>query len=150
MPTDRREATTTSHRNDGFALIEAMLALVLVALVASLVLPWAGPSRGRVLLEGEAQRLATFLRIERNAAERAGAPVETRFDVAARTFVSGAGGGRLVLPGVLGLAVSSSQVGRVVFRPGGGTSGATFRLQSGGAAAVVAVWPHSGTVEVAR
>lgn len=127
-----------------------MLALVLIALVASLVLPWAGPMRGRVLLEGEAQRLATFLRIERNEAERAGVPVVTRIDVAARTLLSGAGGGRLIVPGAVGLAVRADEAGRVVFRPGGATSGATFRLHSGGSATVVAVWPRTGMVEIAR
>ncbi|UOM34663.1 hypothetical protein [Acuticoccus sp. I52.16.1] len=124
-----------------------MLALLTIALVASLVMPWALPGRGRAMLEGEAQRVATFLRGERDAALRSGAPSEARLDAAAHALRGG--GGVLTLPPRLTLRMNGEVPGRIVFAADGRASAAALRLSAGGASVLVTVRPYTGAVEIA-
>ncbi|WP_420391671.1 prepilin-type N-terminal cleavage/methylation domain-containing protein [Acuticoccus sp.] len=134
---------TSRGSSDGFTLVETLLALAVVALVASLVLPWATTSRGAAALHRQAEAVATFLERRRNAAVRSGAPVVV--DVTNRSMVSGAS--RLDLADGVRWQVG---VPRLEFSPDGRASVAVVRLVAGARERVVRVHPYTGAVEVVR
>jgi general secretion pathway protein H len=138
---------STRDARAGVTLIETMFALVLVALVAALALPWTLPGRGALSVEAQAVRVAALLRADRNAALRSGRTVATTIDLATRTVHSGAGPGRLVLPPHLALRAEGAE--RVEFRPDGTSSGGSFSLAAAGATAVVSINPGSAAVTLA-
>ncbi|ORE96324.1 type II secretion system protein H [Stappia sp. 22II-S9-Z10] len=140
----------------GFALVEAMLALVLVALVAALVLPWAGPARGRMTLDAEAQRAAAHLKAARDVAERTGSPIAVSLNPAGDALAAradGQGGSTVGGAGTLALAPGvtaslAAQGGRIVFGPGGAAEAGTLRLLFGDRSVTIAVRAFTGAVEV--
>lgn len=132
----------------GITLLETMFALLLVALVAGLALPWTLPGRGAASVEAEAMRVVALLRADRNAALRSGRTVATAVDLRSRTVVSGAGPGRLALPAHLALRFDGVR-GRIEFRPDGRSSGGVLSLAGGGATARIEVNPYSAAVTVA-
>lgn len=132
----------------GVTLIETMFALVLVAMVAGLALPFTLPGRGAAAVEGEALRLVALLRADRNAALRSGRVVATAVDLGARRVDSGAGPGRIALPRTLALSYDGAP-GRIEFRPDGTSTGAALGLSAAGTTVAVLVSPYSGAVTLA-
>lgn len=73
-----------AHRGRGFTLIEALVALAIVAVLASLALPSFGAALARVHLKSAAERLAADLAEARFEASRRGTPLHVNFQTGAQ------------------------------------------------------------------
>ncbi|MFD1703830.1 prepilin-type N-terminal cleavage/methylation domain-containing protein [Methylopila henanensis] len=127
MPT----SPTTDPRaggDAGFTLIEATLALALIALIAALALPFVRPAGGTADLRARAYQVAALLRTDRAAAQRAGKTVETAFDPRGPVLRSGATGETVDLSRGIAVRVSGWTGGRVAFHPDGRSSGGAVAL----------------------
>lgn len=140
-PADRHRA--------GFTLLETMMALAVIALVASLVLPSALPGRGAPALRAEAFAVATLLRADRNAAVRSGRAVLTRVDLAGRRVGAGASGAVLALDERLALRLTSQDPRGVVFSADGTATAARLAFVRGEDVIAVDVNPHTAAVTLA-
>lgn len=150
-PADAGESGAGGSLRDaggGFTLIETMMALLIVALVASLALPWTQPGRSTASLGIEAQRLASLLRADRNAALRTNRPVVASVNVPGRIVASGVAEARITLPESVSFRVTSVTPSAVAFYPDGRSSGAEFLLSRGAAAIAVRVNPYTAAIDV--
>jgi general secretion pathway protein H len=82
----------------GFTLIEMVCVLAIVGLLAAMALPALPESTTRTALSAYAVEIASMLKRDRVAAVRTHVPVATRFDLQARSIVSGLDGARVTLP----------------------------------------------------
>ncbi|NVD42649.1 prepilin-type N-terminal cleavage/methylation domain-containing protein [Ensifer sp. HO-A22] len=82
----------------GFALLEILAALAIVALVAAMSFPFLTQASRAIGLKVRAAEIAALLRHGRNAAMEQGRPVQCSVDPQTRTVSSGASGRKVVLP----------------------------------------------------
>ena len=108
---------------DGFALMELMLALALIALVAALALPRARPFDGGAALRSKAYETAALLRADRNAARRLNREVASTVDFGLRRIVSGATHDAVGLPEGVSMRLSAPDYAGFRFFPDGRSSG---------------------------
>src|SRR5215475_14163653 len=80
--------TKSSER--GFTLLEMVCVIALVAMVATVLLPFVPRHTSRARLQAYALEAATLLKADRNAAIRSGADVSTQVDAPSRAIRSGA------------------------------------------------------------
>ncbi len=141
-----------TNRSAGFTLVETLVALAVVALVASLVAGYARTPPAAARVGAEARQVAALL--QRARAEALATQRETRFmlDGRGRRYGIVGGEGRTLAPGVSATAVlaaaGTAEAGLVRFFPGGTTSGGEIRLAVGVAAATVSVNWATGAIAV--
>ncbi len=141
-----RSAFRARESRAGFALIEVMLALMLIAVLASLALPGLVRGTGPSTLRIAALQVAAMLREDRNVALTTGRFTMT--SVGRGEIRSGASRASVEMPvgataGVLGAALPG-----IRFFADGRSSGGTIVIASATARAFVAVSPDTGAIDV--
>lgn len=116
----------------GFALIELMLALALIALVAALALPRGRPFDGGAALRAKAYETAALLRMDRDAARRLDREVATVVDFGRRRVASGAAPQAVDIPDKIRMRLSADRFSGFRFFPDGRSSGGDLTLDAGG------------------
>ncbi len=117
--------------NQGYVLLELMLALVIVSLMAGLALPRASATGGAGELWSTASRIAVLLRADRNAALRGGHPVVSAIDRVAGSVRSGSGATTVVLPPRYRIVASDALARGIRFDPDGRAQGGEIALLNG-------------------
>ncbi len=112
--------------NDGgFALLELLAALAIIAFVATMALPYVINTGQAMELKTQAAEIAALLRQDRNIAMTKGRTVVSKIDARHSTVLSGASARRVVLRE--GSAIRMQRVSAVVsFQANGLSSGGTF------------------------
>jgi general secretion pathway protein H len=133
MPTARRPDDATA----GYALLETMIAIVIVSLAAALVVPPAQALVASARLERTTSAIVSLLRADRNSALRSGTPVATTADTDGLLIRSDANG--IVVPIPYGVTVNMQALQGVVFYPDGRSSGGVFRLSQAQSLNVISI-----------
>lgn len=137
------------HTEQGYVLVELILALVIASLLAGLAMPWPSRTDGASELRAAGARIAVLLRTDRNAALRSGAPITTGIDLGAQAIHSGAGNNVVVLPPDTRIGVSESLAQGVRFNPDGRAQGGEIVLQGAKAHRVtLLINPVTAAVEI--
>jgi general secretion pathway protein H len=123
-----RAETAMCVSEQGYVLLELMLALMIVSLLAGLALPRASAIGGASELRSTASRIAILLRTDRNAALRGGQPVVSVIDREAGAIRSGSGTNIVVLPPRYRMLVSDTLAGGVRFDPDGQALGGEIAM----------------------
>lgn len=130
-PAIRNQAAPgTRACEQGYVLLELMLALMIVSLLAGLALPRASATGGAADAWSTASRIAVLLRADRNAALRGGQPVVSAIDHEAGAVRSGAGATVVVLPPRYRMWASDSLTGGVRFDPDGRAQGGEIAVSN--------------------
>ena len=128
-------------RQGGFALVEVMIALLMIAFIAALAMPGLVRPTGPGGLRIAAMNVTALLRDTRNAAIASG-----------RATAASAGGGFVrtssVAVGMPPGAVAGPSGATIRFMPDGRASGGPLTLASGSGAFVIGVNPDSGAIDV--
>lgn len=129
----------------GFALLEVMLALVLIGLLATLALPGLVRSTGPATLHIAAMEASALLRHDRDEARRTGSPTAVTVDDGrVRSLTTRAA---VAMP--YGAAVRlAGDVPSIRFFADGRSSGGDLLLASRSARFVIAVSPDTGAIVV--
>ena len=144
----RLPISPTNKRRAGFTLLELSMAMLIMALIASLALPRILPGTSTSALRFTAWEVAAMLRADRNAAIGDRRAIETRFDLDGHKITSGASGRSIRLPDNVSLRLDSRVEGRVRFTPDGRSSGGLFMLARGSAGYGVRINGFTGVVEI--
>ncbi len=121
----------------GYALIELILALLVVSLLAGLALPWARRGSGASEMQALALRIVTLLRNDRNVALREGRTVVSRLDALGGSVRSGNTDAAIVLPAHSVLRTSDSLTRGVKFDPDGRAEGGEIVLVGPGTGEII-------------
>ncbi len=124
-----------SSRRDaqgGFALMELMLALALIALLAAVALPKARPYDGGAALRAKAYEVAALLRQDRDAALKLDREVASVVDFSRRRVASGATREAVQLPDMFRMRLSADRFSGFRFFPDGRSTGGDLVLDAGG------------------
>lgn len=135
-------AAARRDRGHGFALVEVMIALLLIALIAAIALPGLVRPTGPGSLRVAAMNVAALLRTARNAAAGGRA-----------TMAVANGGAVRATPAMTAVAMppgaTAGPPGATIrFTPDGRASGGPLVLASGNGAFVIGVDPYSGAIDV--
>ena len=133
--------TRSKNRRGGFALIEVMIALLMIAFIAALAMPGLVRPTGPGTLRIAAMNVSALLRDARNDATASGRPTSA---VAAGGLVRASGAFVGMPPG----AVAGPLGATIRFMPDGRASGGPLTLAAGRAAFVIGVNPNSGAIDV--
>ena len=133
--------TRQRDRRGGFALVEVMIALLLIAFIAALAMPGLFRPTGPGTLRIAAMNVDALLRDARNDATASGRPT---LAVAAGGLVRASGASVGMPPG----AVAGPPGATIRFTPDGRASGGPLTLASARAAFVIGVNPDSGAIDV--
>jgi hypothetical protein len=120
-----------------------MMALMLIAMLASLALPGLVRGAGPAALRVAGFEVAALLREDRTSAISASQSVTTL--IGADRLSSGATGRTLRMPE----GITMSAPSRFIFRQDGHTSGGTILIASARATMLIAVSPDTGAIHVA-
>lgn len=142
VPIEVRPGAGIRDRRDGFALIEVMVALLLIAFIAALAMPGLVRPSGQGTLRVAAMSVTALLRNARNAATASGRATTA---VADGRLVRAASG---VTVGMPPGAVAGPLGATIRFTPDGRASGGPLTLASAGGAFVIGVDPNSGAIDV--
>lgn len=82
----------------GFTLLEMVCVLAIVAMLASVALPYLPRQTSRPRLQAYALEAVTLLKSDRASSMRSGARIDTQIDVSRRMIRSGSGASALKLP----------------------------------------------------
>lgn len=122
----------------GFSLLELMIVLMLMAIVATMVVPMFGSGVSTVRLKGAAREVAAGLRMARNEAVASRRDAVLTVDLAARTFRVDRDPRVHALPPEVELKLYtaasdlvSETTGAVRFFPDGGSTGGRITIASG-------------------
>ncbi len=143
-----------SRATDGFTLLEALVVLVVLALVSAIAWPRLTALSPRLTVQTAAVRLAAELRATRADAMRTGTTRSVTVDMGKRTFWSGDGRlRRLPVAAAVDVAgrnvqFSGPQRALFQFRPDGSSSGGKIALRMGRSTAVVTVDWMTGATSV--
>lgn len=129
-------------RNGGFALIEVMIALLMIAFIAALAMPGLVRPTGLGTLRIAAMDVSALLRDARNTATASGRSTSAFASGGVVRAASGAAVG--MPPG----AVAGPPGATIRFTPDGRASGGPLTLLSSGGAFVIGVNPDSGAIDV--
>lgn len=133
----------------GFALLEVVLALVLISLIAALALPRGSGTESATSLRIKTFELVALLRSDRDAALAGGRTVVSLIDLDRRLVRSGASGRVVTLSGRMAIRVSAGLAGGIRFLPDGTATGGEIFLARPGLGAVVSVRIDDLTAAVA-
>lgn len=125
----------------GVTLIEAMVALAVMALISAITFPALERGYGRLELQRATERLAADLRVARAQALRRGGPVVLALATDGRSYAIGA----VQRPGVAD-GVSFGGTARIAFYPDGSASGGRIIVANRGREAQVAIDPSTGAL----
>ncbi len=128
-------------RHGGFALLEVMIALLMIAFIAALAMPGLVRPTGPGTLRIAAMNVSALLRDTRNAAAASGRPSAA---MAVGGMVSAASGAVGMPPGALAGPPGTT----IRFTPDGRASGGPMTLASASGAFVIDVDPVSGAIDV--
>lgn len=140
-----------AHRldgRDGFALIEVMLALMLIAVLAALALPGLVRATGPAALRVAAFQVSALLREDRNSALSSGRATTTRLGARGRSVVSDASSASVGMPAGAAAGVFGATTPGIRFFADGRSSGGEIVIASDTARYVVAVSPDTGAIRV--
>lgn len=143
-------------REGGFALIELVGALFVLAMVVAVAVPWGEDLVQAALLERKAAGIAALIRADRNAALAEGRAIYTAVDLRQGQVRSGAGGDRVLLPRFADIQLSraedaaSATTGGFVFHGDGRSSGGQLVLAGGGRVYTISVNWASSAVTVSK
>jgi general secretion pathway protein H len=143
-PLERRDFTPRA----GFAMIEVMLALALMALIAALALPRARPFDGGAALRAKTYEVAALLRADRDAARRANREIASVVDFSGRRIASGATRTAVRLPQGAAMRLSADRFSGFRFFPDGRSSGGQLVLDYGGRRLALRVDRLTSAVEI--
>lgn len=129
-------------RHGGFALVEVMIALLMIAFIAALAMPGLVRPTGPGTLRIAAMNVTALLRDTRNAAAATGRPAAA---TAAGGLVRTASGAVVGMPPG---AVVGPPGATIRFTPDGRATGGPLTLASAGGAFVIGVDPVSGAIDV--
>lgn len=155
MPRTSPTGRSAGSSQQGFALIEMVVALAIVGLVIGLVLPRVAREPGPAALRAKAYEIAGLLREDRNAALLSRRPVVSRIDLGRRVMVSGARGGYVRIPDSVAIDLVQSQEeafdggGGIRFHADGRASGGAVTLSRGDIGYRVSVNWLTAAVDVA-
>ena len=135
-------------RSGGYALIELMLALALMALIAALALPRARPFDGGAALRSKAYETAALLRADRDAARRLDKEVASVVDFTRRRIASGSERQTVDLPDGVAMRLAADRFAGFRFFPDGRSSGGALTLDAGGRTLVLRVDRLTSAVEI--
>ncbi|OCP25178.1 MULTISPECIES: prepilin-type N-terminal cleavage/methylation domain-containing protein [unclassified Ensifer] len=142
--------------DSGFALLEILAALAIVALVAAMSLPHLSQANRALALRVRSAEITALLRHDRNTAIEQGRPVLSAVDPQRRTVVSGASGRKVVLPDGTAMWIESS--GRrqaagyrgFVFQADGRALGGVLSIEGTNVAYRIAVNPLTSGVTLSE
>ena len=157
MPSPLHSYTDRGWRDGtGFALLDLLLALLVLSLLMLVALPALVPGTSPSRQEAYAAEVAGLLKSDRAAAAQSGAVVGTLIDVAQRRIVAGSRPRSIQLPSDLALDVTSSAgCGRergsfvIAFEADGRSCGAVIKLAKGDRSWRIRVNWLTGFVDVA-
>lgn len=129
-------------RRGGFALVEVMIALLLIAFIAAIAMPGLVRPTGPGTLRVAAMNVGALLRDARNAATASGRP--SAATAAGGLVRAGSGAAVGMPPG----AVAGPPGATIRFTPDGRASGGPLTLASAAGAFVIGVDPNSGAIDV--
>ncbi|NHT74881.1 prepilin-type N-terminal cleavage/methylation domain-containing protein [Rhizobiaceae bacterium CRRU44] len=118
-------------RRGGFAMLEVVLALVVLGLLASLGLPLVRTQTGATALRSKAFEIVALLRMERNAAMTSGRPATVLIDVQAGRIRSARTTSEIALPATMALNLSPARSADIRFFPDGRATASELALSSG-------------------
>lgn len=133
----RPRAIRPSRRDDGFALIEMVVALAIFGLVAGLVLPRVDRDPGPAALQAKAYEIAAIFRDDRNSAMLTRREVVSRIDLNQRVAISGSRSVAVRVPDSVEIDLVQSEAevlpdgGGIRFFPDGQASGGAVTLHRG-------------------
>jgi general secretion pathway protein H len=133
--TTKRSVSRSRSRAGGFALIEVLLALAILALTASVVLPRVPGEPGRGALYAKTHEVAGMARQARNAAIRMRQEVSFGYNVANHTLTSADATNVVGFPDSVAVNLTRSRGGRpesiraIRFFPSGHSSGGNIALR---------------------
>lgn len=145
-----------NRREQGFALLELILALAILGMVAGIAYPLVNRLPGPAEIGAKTEEIAALLRTDRNFAIRHRQSVVSRIDLDKGIVASGIGRNFVAIPrGVAIEFVQSSRQatadgGGIRFGPDGRSSGGVITLRRPGFAFRVTVNWLTGGVTVAR
>lgn len=143
--TERRRRTDP---RSGFALIQMMLALALIALFAALALPKARPFDGSAALRSKAYEVAALLRADRDAARKRGREVASVVDFDRRRVASGLQTATVWLPDGVAMRLKADMFPGFRFFADGRSSGGELSLAAGKRNLVLRVDRLTSAVEI--
>lgn len=129
-------------RHGGFALVEVMIALLMIAFIAALAMPGLVRPTGPGTLRIAAMNVTALLRNTRNTAAASGRPATA---IAAGGLVRSASGAVVGMPPG---ALAGPPGATIRFTPDGRATGGPLTLASAGGAFVIGVNPDSGAIDV--
>jgi len=138
--TGQETATRRDGGTGGYAMIEVVVAMAVVGLVVSLVLPFIAREPGPGALEAKAYEIAALLRDDRNAALNARREVVSQIDLARRIAVAGSQNRAVRVPDSVDIhllqsgreARAGGDLGGIRFYPDGTASGGVITLYRNG------------------
>jgi general secretion pathway protein H len=154
---ERQPISSAARANGerGFALIEILCVLAMIALLAAIILPAVPRSTSRARLESLAVETAALLRSDRQVALRRHVRIATHVDSDARLIRSGVTGHRIRLPSDVELSAllantcGDRAVGRSIdFLPSGMSCGGVIALARPGIGYEVRVNWLTGGVDI--
>jgi general secretion pathway protein H len=139
-----------AERQAGFTLVEALLAVGLVALLAAVATPLLRGPPPRVQVAAEAARLAAALRVTRSAAMAQSRPLDFVISPHSRSYASPVVPATRLRETTEVHAQLAPATGAVRFYPSGRSSGGAIRLRSGAAEAAIRINWATGHVSLLR
>ena len=130
-------------RQGGFALVEVMIALLLIALIAAIAMAALVRPSGPGMLRITAMNVTALLRNERNRATATG--LSTTATVAGGIIRSASSAAAVAMPPG---ATAGPLGGTIRFMPDGRASGGPFTLASANGAFIIGINPDSGSIDV--
>ncbi len=129
------------NQRGGFALLEVMIALLMIAFIAAIAMPGLVRPTGSGTLRIAAMNVSALLRDARNTATASGFPTSA---VAGGGLVRASGASVGMPPG----AIAGPLGATIRFMPDGRASGGPLTLVSGTAAFVIGINSDSGAIDV--
>lgn len=118
-------------RRGGFAMLDVVLALVVLGLLAALGLPLVRTQTGATALRAKAFEIVALMRLDRNAALASGRPTAVFVDAKAGRIRSVRSKGEIVLPATMSLRLLPASSGGFRFFPDGHATGGELILNAG-------------------
>ena len=138
----------TRDRRGGFAMLDVVLALVILGLLAALGLPLVRTQTGATALRSKAFEIVALLRMDRNAAMASGRPTAVFVDAETGRIRSARSNGEIVLPASISLRLLPDSVAGFRFFPDGHATNGEIILSAGRDTVRVAISGPAATISI--